>query len=53
MAICLKSEHAVGQAMIKELHHAGLEGVDIKILQADNGGVEVVRYLPKSARLAR
>jgi len=53
MAICLTSEHAVGQAMIKELHHAGLEGVDIKILQADNGGVEVVRYLPKSARLAR
>ncbi len=53
MAICLKSEYAVGQAMIKELHHAGLEAVDIKILQADNSGVEVVRYLPKSARLAR
>jgi homoserine kinase len=53
MAICLKSEQAVGQAMVKELHHAGLESVDIKILQADNSGVEVVRYLPKSARLAR
>ena len=53
MAICLKSEQAVGQAMVKELHHAGLESVDIKILQADNSGVEVVRYLPKSSRLAR
>jgi homoserine kinase len=53
MAICLKSEQAIGQAMVKELHHAGLESVDIKILQADNSGVEVVRYLPKSARLAR
>ena len=53
MAICLKSEQAVGQAMVKELHHAGLESVDIKILQADNSGVEVVRYLPQSARAAR
>lgn len=53
MAICLKSEQAVGQAMVKELHHAGLESVDIKILQADNSGVNVVRYLPQSARAAR
>ena len=53
MAICLKSEQAVGQAMVKELHHAGLESVDIKILQADNSGVDVVRYLPQSARAAR
>ena len=53
MAICLKSEQAIGQAMVKELHHAGLESVDIKILQADNSGVDVVRYLPQSARAAR
>jgi hypothetical protein len=53
MAICLKSEQAIGQAMAKELHHAGLEAVDIKILQAENSGVAVVRYLPKSAHLAR
>jgi homoserine kinase len=53
MAICLKSEQAIGQAMVKELHHAGLESVDIKILQADNSGVDVVRYLPQSARAGR
>ena len=53
MAICLKSENAIGQAMTKALHKAGLESVDIKVLQADNSGVQVVRFLPSSAREAR
>jgi homoserine kinase len=53
MAITLKSEVAIGQAMTKALHKAGLESVDIKVLQADNSGVQVVRFLPSSAREAR
>jgi len=53
MAICLKSENAIGQAMTKALHKAGLESVDIKVLHADNSGVQVVRFLPSSAREAR
>jgi len=53
MAICLKSENAIGQAMTKALHKAGLESVDVKVLQADNSGVQVVRFLPSSAREAR
>jgi len=53
MAICLKSENAIGQAITKALHKAGLESVDVKVLQADNSGVQVVRFLPSSAREAR
>jgi len=53
MAICLKSENAIGQAMTKALHKAGLESVDVKVLQADNSGVQVVRFLPRSAKEAR
>jgi homoserine kinase len=53
MAICLKSETAIGHAMKKALHRAGLESVDIQILSADNSGVQVVRFLPKNAREAR
>jgi len=53
MAICLKSENAIGQAMTKALHKAGLESVDVKVLQADNSGVQVVRFIPSSAREAR
>jgi len=53
MAICLKSEAAIGHAMTKALHRAGLESVDVQILSADNSGVQVVRFLPKNAREAR
>jgi len=53
MAICLKSENAIGQAMTKALQKAGLESVDVKVLHADNSGVQVVRFLPSSAREAR
>jgi 3-oxoacyl-(acyl-carrier-protein) synthase len=53
MAICLKSEAAIGHAMKKALHRAGLESVDVQILSADNSGVQVVRFLPKNAREAR
>ncbi|NDE85936.1 MAG: hypothetical protein EB056_07960, partial [Verrucomicrobia bacterium] len=53
MAMCLKSENAIGQAMSKALQKAGLESVDVKVLHADNGGVQVVRFLPSAAREAR
>lgn len=53
MAVCLKSEQAIGQAMSKALQKGGLETVDLKILQADNTGLQVVRFLPKSARDVR
>jgi len=53
MAICLKSEAAIGHAMTKALHKAGLESVEVQILTADNSGVQVVRFLPKNAREAR
>ncbi|MCX6935404.1 MAG: homoserine kinase [Verrucomicrobia bacterium] len=53
MAICLQSEHAIGIAMAKALHKAGLESVDVKVLRADNSGIQVVRFLPSSAHEAR
>jgi len=53
MAVCLKSEAAIGQAMTKALHKAGLDSVDVKVLKADNDGVQVVRFLPSSARETR
>lgn len=53
LAICLKSEQAIGHAMSKALQKAGLESVDVKILQADNSGLQVVRFLPKFARDVR
>ena len=53
LAICLKSEKAVGNAMVTALRKAGLDEVDVKILAADNGGLTVARFLPPSARETR
>ena len=53
LAICLKSEKAVGNAMVMALRKAGLDEVDVKILAADNGGLTVARFLPPSARETR
>jgi hypothetical protein len=47
MALALKSEKSIGQAMRDSLEKAGLESVQIKVLSADNQGVKVLRSLPK------
>ena len=53
LAICQKSEKAVGNAMVTALRKAGLDEVDVKILSADNGGLTVARFLPSSAKETR
>ena len=47
MALALKSEKSIGQAMRDSLEKAGLESVQIKVLSADNEGVKILRSLPK------
>jgi hypothetical protein len=47
MALALKSEKLIGQAMLKSLQKAGLGSVQIKALSADNEGVKIVRSLPR------
>jgi len=47
MALALKSEKSIGQAMRDSLKKAGLESVQIKVLSADNEGVKILRSLPK------
>jgi hypothetical protein len=47
MALALKSEKSIGQAMRDSLEKEGLESVQIKVLSADNQGVKILRSLPK------
>ena len=47
MALALKSEKLIGQAMLKSLQKAGLGSVQIKALSADNEGVKILRSLPR------
>lgn len=53
IAVCEKGEKNVGQAMVTALQKAGLDEVDIRILQADNSGLAVARFLPSSAKESR
>jgi homoserine kinase len=47
MALALKSEKSIGQAMRDSLEKAGLDSIQIKVLSADNEGVKVLRTLTK------
>ena len=46
MAITMKSEKTIGQTMIQALRQAGHPSVDLKILSADNSGLQIVKSLP-------
>jgi len=48
MAICLKGEATIGAAMKRSLHKAGLESVEIRVLSADNNGIQIFRSVPRS-----
>jgi hypothetical protein len=47
MALTLKSEKLIAQALLNTLQKAGLGSVQIKVLSADNEGVKIVRSLPR------
>jgi homoserine kinase len=48
MAICLKGEATIGAAMKRSLQKAGLESVEIRVLSAENNGIQIVRSVPSS-----
>lgn len=49
MAICLKGEATIGAAMKRSLQKAGLGSAEIRVLSADNNGIQIVRSVPRTA----
>ena len=48
MAICLEGEATIGAAMKRSLQKAGLGSAEIRVLSADNNGIQIVRSVPRT-----